>query len=88
MQTAAGDQQDAAAAAASKAAAAASSSGRPVRTATAVVDGQAKLFTVEYQGKYPTKGGYFMDVKVSFDHMDTKHRWDSVGLYKKHRWGR
>jgi hypothetical protein len=24
--------------------------------------------------RYPTKGGFFMDVKLSFDHMDTKHR--------------
>jgi hypothetical protein len=24
--------------------------------------------------RYATKGGYFMDVKLSFDHMDTKHR--------------
>ncbi|WIA16386.1 hypothetical protein OEZ86_007875 [Tetradesmus obliquus] len=68
----AGAQQ--AAAAASEAASAAASSGRPVRTATAVVDGQAKQFVVEYKAKYPTKGGCFMDVKLSFDHMDTKHR--------------
>lgn len=68
----AGAQQ--AAAAASEAASAAASSGRPVRTATAVVDGQAKQFVVEYTAKYPTKGGCFMDVKLSFDHMDTKHR--------------
>jgi hypothetical protein len=45
-----------------------------VRTATAVVDGQAKQFTVEYMMKYPTRGGYMFDVKVSFDHMDTVHR--------------
>lgn len=24
--------------------------------------------------KFPTKGGYIIDVKLSFDHMDTKHR--------------
>eukprot|EP00882_Tetradesmus_deserticola_P011845 GHRQ01012537.1.p1 GENE.GHRQ01012537.1~~GHRQ01012537.1.p1 ORF type:complete len:274 (+),score=150.52 GHRQ01012537.1:738-1559(+) len=63
-----------AAAAASKAATVAANNGRPVRTATAVVDGQAKQFSVEYTGRYPTKGGFFMDVKLSFDHMDTKHR--------------
>jgi hypothetical protein len=45
----AGEQQ--AAAAASKAATVAANSGRPVRTATAVVDGQAKQFSVEYYGR-------------------------------------
>jgi hypothetical protein len=45
----AGEQQ--AAAAASKAMVAANS-GRPVRTATAVVDGQAKQFSVEYMGRW------------------------------------
>jgi hypothetical protein len=50
------------------------SSGNLVRTATAVVDGQAKQFKVEYLMNYPTKGGYMMDVKLSFDYMDTQHR--------------
>jgi hypothetical protein len=45
----AGEQQ--AAAAASKAATVAANSGRPVRTAIAVVDGQAKQFSVEYMGR-------------------------------------
>eukprot|EP00878_Enallax_costatus_P012346 GHUV01012895.1.p1 GENE.GHUV01012895.1~~GHUV01012895.1.p1 ORF type:complete len:266 (+),score=123.45 GHUV01012895.1:1179-1976(+) len=67
------DQQQQQASAAS-AAAAASASTRPVRTATAVVDGQAKQFTVEYTSKFPTKGGYMVDLKLSFDHMDTQHR--------------
>jgi hypothetical protein len=26
---------------------------------------------------YPTKGGYMMDVKLSFDYMDTQHRYGS-----------
>lgn len=67
------DQQQQAASAAT-AAAAASATSRPVRTATAVVDGQAKQFTVEYTTRFPTKGGYMVDLKLSFDHMDTNHR--------------
>lgn len=67
------DQQQQAASAAT-AAAAASATSRPVRTATAVVDGQAKQFVVEYTAKFPTKGGYMLDLKISFDHMETNHR--------------
>eukprot|EP00879_Flechtneria_rotunda_P004235 GHRR01004483.1.p1 GENE.GHRR01004483.1~~GHRR01004483.1.p1 ORF type:complete len:434 (+),score=139.37 GHRR01004483.1:216-1517(+) len=67
------NQQQQQEAAASKAAAAATSR-KPVRTATAIVDGQAKQFEVEYTSKFPTKGGYLVDVKLSFDHMVTKHR--------------
>jgi hypothetical protein len=46
-----------------------------VRTATAVVDGQAKQFAVEYLMNFPTKGGHMFDVKISFDHMDSQHRY-------------
>lgn len=56
------------------------SSGNLVRTATAVVDGQAKQFKVEYLMNYPTKGGYMMDVKLSFDYMDTQHRCGSSSM--------
>jgi hypothetical protein len=72
--TASEAQQQQAAASASAAAAAAASTGRPVRTATAIVDGQAKQFTVEYQRIFPTNGGSMVDVKLSFDHMETQHR--------------
>jgi hypothetical protein len=68
---AAGAAADAAAAAA---AAAASASARPVRTGTAVVDGQAKQYTVTYLLKHATRGGHIFDVRMTFDHMDTEHR--------------
>jgi hypothetical protein len=67
------DQQQQTASAATAAAAVAATT-RPVRTAMAVVDGQAKQFVVEYTSKFPTKGGYMLDLKISFDHMDTNHR--------------
>ncbi|KAF8065577.1 hypothetical protein HT031_003178 [Scenedesmus sp. PABB004] len=69
-----GGEAAAAAGAAAAAAAAESGAARPVRSASAVVDGQAKTFDVEYCTKFQTKGGYLFDVKLSFDHMDTKHR--------------
>jgi hypothetical protein len=75
--TAAAADSAAAADAADAAAADSSSSGsssNTVRTATAVVDGQAKQFGVEYLMKYPTKGGFMFDVVLSFDHMETQHR--------------
>lgn len=49
-------------------------SAKQARTATVVVDGQAKQFMVEYVMKFPTKGGHMVDTKLSFDHMDTMHR--------------
>jgi hypothetical protein len=45
------------------------------RSASAIVDGHPKTFTINYTQKIPTNGGFMMDVSVGFDHYETQHRY-------------
>ncbi|GLC44486.1 hypothetical protein PLESTB_000068200 [Pleodorina starrii] len=44
------------------------------RSCSAVVDGQERVFHTSYLLKFPTNGGYMMDVSVLFDGRETTHR--------------
>lgn len=44
------------------------------RTAITVVDGVQKKFDVTYLRSFPTRGGYMMDVRVSYEQQESKHR--------------
>lgn len=54
--------------------AAAAANQRLQRSASAIVDGHPKTFTISYNQKITTNGGFMMDVTVNFDHYETQHR--------------
>ncbi|GIL53949.1 hypothetical protein Vafri_9515 [Volvox africanus] len=44
------------------------------RSCSAIVDGQERVFHTSYLLKFPTNGGFMLDVSVLFDGRETQHR--------------
>lgn len=47
---------------------------KAVRTAVAIIDGVERKYQIAYRLKFPTNGGYLMDITVMLDGKETKHR--------------